>query len=1170
MKRKHIYALMLTLLTLLPAGLLAQSLTGMQYWFDNGSKHTISISEGENTENLSTSGLSVGMHTLYYRFTQSGGDIYEDFETTDPETGEVTKTTRYYADLDYSPVYSVRFFKHDPSQGGTVEYWFDKMGNSNHVKKDISGQEDETVTLDLTDINKFPLGFHQLNMRFSTPGKSPSAIYTADVMKFSAGSDYLEYWVDDNQQNSQKLKTGAGNASVVVTTAMPLDLSHVSPGLHHLYFRTCDANGVAGSAVYSAIIFRHAEEASQIEYWFDDDASTIQKKQFAEAYQNGAGYTLELSNDIFPQGLHQLNIRVSTKNSGKSAIYSMPVIKMAANSFNTVEFWLDDDRENVQTLSGSLSSNGVAIVGDLDFSYADPGMHYLHYRAIGKDGKPSNAIGEWPVMVKSRYPLDPEEVKVTGYSFWVDNQEPIEYYIPEPTRNKTIHHQIDARKLSQGNHTLHTKVWNSYGVRLTEQDVFTVGKVDVPQLTLTATAEDGCVQLTTNALANDVSYMMYRKNADGASAKVYTASKSYPTDVAYADHPATGSYTYYAVGVYTDADGKEQQVSSNEVPVSVTASETPIATNVGNVIGRLAVDSHTPESGVTVRFSDGVSVSVNDGMFRRNNVPCAKMTLTVDGDDAHQYEPKEIEVKEGQNLVELEGQLVEDLIEDNRTNDLAFDSKISYEPGRYIKFTLRRLTSKKWEGSVRVRFIKKRDKTDDDDTPPDNDDSSILESEKNYEVIQVDNLSISWREEITIPLDEFRPKKKEWYYIYVESQRKSENATQKPKFKLVANDLIYDAKNPILKKIDKVNTEQLEDEDKVILFSNLVVGACGFAKTLDTSLKYIADFGTDVLAKAFDNKLQGVYTKEQLTSRIERLVEGGQVEPDDKKVSKLISEVIGESASINNVLIRDFRDKIKDGVKVASNIKKYWGYVDKSLKTLDDIQDQTSYENYFYCAQKLLGLSSDPFTKVLKVYLDVGEKIVNKALGIFEDWYKTDVVYDFLDFRPDPEQIENNPKLYAYNKKLNFKIRIKHKRTFPHLLDTSVGFKYVEPSRLIDKVLVKMNNMEDQNLVATATFDMIGEDDCIMLKQTSIDNRGVSAEQTRMGGNGYLSGGNEVRRFWMEIYWKNGRISYIPLLDTDGVKLDLVEYPNLITVTFYSESADGPVPNIADIIRLDD
>ena len=46
MMKKYIYALMLTLLTLLPAGLAAQSVTGMQYWFDNGSKHTISISEG--------------------------------------------------------------------------------------------------------------------------------------------------------------------------------------------------------------------------------------------------------------------------------------------------------------------------------------------------------------------------------------------------------------------------------------------------------------------------------------------------------------------------------------------------------------------------------------------------------------------------------------------------------------------------------------------------------------------------------------------------------------------------------------------------------------------------------------------------------------------------------------------------------------------------------------------------------------------------------------------------------------------------------------------------------------------------------------------------------------------------------------------------------------------
>ena len=65
MKRNYIYAFLLTLLIMLPIGLSAQSVTGMQYWFDDGSKHTTSISEGGNNLSLSTDGLSVGMHTLY-------------------------------------------------------------------------------------------------------------------------------------------------------------------------------------------------------------------------------------------------------------------------------------------------------------------------------------------------------------------------------------------------------------------------------------------------------------------------------------------------------------------------------------------------------------------------------------------------------------------------------------------------------------------------------------------------------------------------------------------------------------------------------------------------------------------------------------------------------------------------------------------------------------------------------------------------------------------------------------------------------------------------------------------------------------------------------------------------------------------------------------------------
>ena len=70
MKRNHIYALLLTLLIMLPIGLSAQSVTGMQYWFDDGSKHTTSISEGGNNLSLSTDGLSVVKEEYIGRFLE--------------------------------------------------------------------------------------------------------------------------------------------------------------------------------------------------------------------------------------------------------------------------------------------------------------------------------------------------------------------------------------------------------------------------------------------------------------------------------------------------------------------------------------------------------------------------------------------------------------------------------------------------------------------------------------------------------------------------------------------------------------------------------------------------------------------------------------------------------------------------------------------------------------------------------------------------------------------------------------------------------------------------------------------------------------------------------------------------------------------------------------------
>ena len=1194
MKRNYIYAFLLTLLIMLPIGLSAQSVTGMQYWFDDGSKHTTSISEGGNNLSLSTDGLSVGMHTLYYRFTQSGGDIVWEDDITDVETGEVRHDRIYYTDLEYSPVYSVRFFKHDPSEGSTVEYWFDKK--SSHATTDISGAEGETVTLDLADINMFPLGFHQLNMRFSTPGKSPSAIYTADVMKFSAGSRYLQYWVDDKYSpESPKVEGKVMTAHLddgktrddVVFSSTQLPLTDVSPGLHHLYYRTCDANGVAGSAVYSAIIFRHAEEASQIEYWFDDDASTIQRKQFAEAYQNGATYTIDLTPDVFPQGLHLLNIRVSTKNSGMSAIYSTPVVKMDANSFSTVEFWLDNDRENVQTISGSLSSNGVAIVGDLDFSYADPGMHYLHYRAIGTDGKPSNAVGQWPVMVKSRYNTDGSDEYVASYSISVDNNEVDSYTLLGQPKERDINYVLDARDLSLGQHNLTVRTWNSVGANATVTTPFTVQKRTEPSLDLTANVDNGKVSLRLPSIPNDLHYRIVRVNSNGASAKVISRESVYPAIIVCDDYPGEGQFTYYAQAKYKRDNNTEKSLRSADVNVTVACGQELNDDNSGYILGYTL----TPEQNYIfasiseykwdnpeVLFSvDGQYVDscpVIYSKFSSNRLPIGtQVTLELKNPGYwHVFEPITVTIKKGENLVSFTGELKSDL----EPNDLAYDLELTSDVemiGGYFVFQAKNRSNKGWKGKVRFRAItesnyKKLRKQG--ENPDDAQQAQLMEQIWFYSETE-EEMSFGGNETKTVylPLNNVFPDdKRDYYYFYIESIGQwTTKAQTEDEMKPLAtfNNELNVASLPFNRQIDKsslanaVDLQRMQDAEYA---ANLLLAICSTIDGLDKNLGNIRSY-LDTKDKAYDRLI-----KDMDGLKVLDLIRDKPME-EIMQISYMQSVINGGLAGCGVFIIDEFRENIiGDILKSSKTVSEYLGTAVDALQTIRQYEQsysQTEYEKVFNAAHKVLdfakGYIGQPFSSILSTYLDVTESIIQYALKLGKEYYTYSAPVLIYENVPTTEA---DKKKFKWNRNIDFKIMVRPKHSINWFNFEKRGAR---GAGIIKSAVVKVNNIPDiPESVATIFLEPVPVDDGVMLRQVGFD----SGEPKP-----YLQMSVPFNRMWMEIQWKNGRTTVVPLLDEGhGVKFD---QPDILghntyryTVYFDSEADSDHFDNIADILKLKD
>lgn len=1190
MKRNIIYTLMLTLLTLMPVGLLAQSVTSMQYWFDDGSKHTVNISEGNNTKNLSTDELSVGMHTLYYRFIQSGADIYGDSYTTDSETGELMHERTYYGELEHSPVYSSVFFKHDESQGSTVEYWFDNK--SSHATASVTGVEGENVSLDLSDMSLFPMGFHQLNMRFSTPGKSPSAIYTADVMKFSAGSRYLEYWVDGNFDGRKRIEgnllertNGDFKGHYLIINTETLPLTDVEPGLHRLYFRTSNSEGAPGSAVYSTLVFRHASEASQIEYWFDNDASTVQKKQFAEQYQNGTPYTIDLNNSVFPQGLHMLNIRVSTKSGSKSHIYSTPVIKMSSGSFSTLQCWLDDDMDNIKTLSGTQSGKHVIFSGDLDFSGVASGMHYLHYRAVGSDGKPSNAVGQWPVMVKSRYNTDGSNEYLTSYSILVDNNEVDSYTLLGKPKERDVNYVLDARNLSLGQHNLTVRTWNSVGTNAVVTAPFNVQQRTEPALELTAEVNNGKVSLRLPSIPNDLHYRIVRVNSSGASAKVISRESVYPADITCEDQPGEGQFTYYAQAKYVRADNTEKSLRSADVTVTVDGTPALDDENSGYIIGYTL----TPEQNLIfasiseyrwdnpqVLFSvDGSVVDSSPifyGKFSSDPLPIgSQVTLELKNPGYwHVFEPITVTIKKGQNLVYFTGELKSEL----EPNDLAYDLELVSDvemKGGYFVFQAKNRSNKNWKGKVRFRAItesnyKKLRKNGED--PADAQQASLMEKIWFYSETE-EEMSFGGNEAKTVylPLNNVFPDdKRDYYYFYIESIGQwTTKAQTEDEVKLLAtfNNELNVASLPFNRQIDKSSLENAIDLQRMQdaeYAANFLLAICSTIDGVNSKLGNIRDYldeknhNYDRLIEDMDGRKPNAILRDKSWDEI-------------LQISYMQSIINRAISAVGIEIIDEFRENlVSDILKSSKTISEYLGPAMDALQGIREYEksyQQTEYDKVFNVAHKILEFSKGkigmPFSSILSTYLDVTESIIRYALMLGKEYYTYSAPALLYENVPTTEA---DKKKFKYNRNIDFKIMVSPKHSLNWFNFEKRGAR---GAGIIKNVVVKVNNIPDiPNSVATVFLEPVPVDDGVMLRQVGFD----SGEPKP-----YLQMGVPFNRMWMEIQWKNGRTTMVPLLDEGhGVKFD---QPDIwghntyrYTVYFDSEANSDHFDNLADILKL--
>ena len=409
------------------------------------------------------------------------------------------------------------------------------------------------------------------------------------TLTYSQSLTTYEYWFDDSFSSRQSGSLSGTNTVV----RLSVSTDQLDNGVHKFSFRARQSDGKYSAVTSSLFLKRSAAQSSQMEYWFDDN---FDQRDFLDISNTEEEQTFELdlrNGTKYPMGFHKLNMRITLEGGGESAVYSAPVLKLAAGRATQLEYWVDDDYANVRTIGGTPTEDGTGykFVTDLDLGDITPGHHRLYCRPVSNSKITAGAVTSMPIIVKSKYNVEnPEELKVTEYAYWINDEEPTVVSVSKPQNIINQPLTLDTRKLSDGQHTLHVQFGNSADIWNAPYDtVFNKAHVNDPLIAANATVEDGVVTLKYTTIPFGQRYIVVRQYPSGTKRKVDDLKNTeYPAALQATDTPAPGTYTYYIEGIYTDADGQTQKVRSGDMAVTVENK----ASNVGkgSIYGIVTID----------------------------------------------------------------------------------------------------------------------------------------------------------------------------------------------------------------------------------------------------------------------------------------------------------------------------------------------------------------------------------------------------------------------------------------------------------------------------------------------------------------------------------------------------------------------------------------------------
>ena len=875
-------------------------------------------------------------------------------------------------------------------------------------------------------------------------------------------------------------------------------------------------------------LFPNRATAQTLEYWFDDRYD--QRNTTAIAATDAAQeLNLDLrDNTKFPSGFHKLNMRV-TIGGKPSAVYSSGVLKLAAGKISKLEYWLDDDIANKKSIGGTESTNGsqFQFLDSLDLTDATPGYHLLHCRAVSNSGRTASAVTTTPIVVKSMYS---EGGKILGCKILVDGQTKDIRHFENPKSLLDFNEPLDARKLSIGSHTLNVTFWNSANGEVSVEQQFQVVEPETPSITLTAEEKDGVVNLEFNSVPNDAKHFLMRKDANGATANVESKDYGiYPRSVCFSDAPpAAGSYTYYVLMSYQDAIDSYKPLRSNEVTVNVTKThtETEASQEYGYITGSIVCDKNTTWNRVTVKVSNTSNeLVVKNGIFKLlTKIPVGKvLTLTVEGDETHDYETKTVTIVAGENNVTINGTLREEYYPSNLENDLALKSgtyletiqkDVNGKKYHAVKFSVKNLSAQnKWKGIVRVKAVN-----------IDSRNISHLLKTNIYEgrteaELELDGLETA---DLEIVIDKLNLKKDSRIDFYLESDGRWEGFEEANETKPI--ELVGYTKSPIRMTMAKMEEDALTkwDDEAKEDFAYLMLGLGSLTDGLDyvvgdfspylpTMQEFVKKYGhtTDVKAgiKKMVEWLSGKTALEALNE-----LNAFNVTSSGVSLTKTLKNIVLPKSSILQKFKKDVIVKSSDIAEANAIL----GAVVGIAKAVGGSND--TFERAMNCASALYTICADvsvPVASMFYTYSVVGKSLINKALqiqGATHDLHLAARLNGNKVFTGEQTGANANRQ----NTAVDFKIVVNKKKGKP------IDFTKTDAQSQIKNIHVVAKGAKSS---AEYYFKRIYMKDGLMLRYD--------------GKNGTLQEGFVLSQFYLVIEWNNKRKTFIPMIEAcDGVAID--------------------------------